>query len=156
MSEEKQGQVTGVQWVALVLLFALSLFLASILRVSLYEDSSESSYSAVSEFLTQYLSVSESDSLALENYFLLPDSTLLQQFEDVIGPPYYGYTRFELEPVSDGFVKIRFYIEDTLLAPVIGFWYEISSSQGKISEWRIARLQPFSVYDAEYSEVWDD
>lgn len=156
MNEEKQDRVTVVQWVALVLLFMLSLLLATILRVSLYEDNSESDYTVVFKFLTQYLSVSDSGILVLEDYFLLPDSVLLQQFGDVIGPPYYGYTRFELESVSDNFVKIRFYIGDTLMPPAVGFWYETSPSQGKISEWRVARLQPFSVYDAEYSEVWDD
>lgn len=156
MSEEKQGGITWLQWVVLLLLFGLSLLLAIILRVSLYTGNTESAHLVASEFLTHYLSEASSENVELEDYFLFPESALLQQFEDVISVPYYGYARFELEPVSSGFIKIRFYIDDTLITPVVGFWYEVSSSQDKISEWRIARLQPFSVYDAEYSEVWDD
>lgn len=61
-----------------------------------------------------------------------------------------GYT---VNPLDRNCVIVRLYDkEGTELTPPIGFWFRVS--EGKISSWKIGRLQPHSQYDEEYSSLW--
>lgn len=65
---------------------------------------------------------------------------------------------YTVTPVSDSFCIIRMYYATSgeLIAPPVGFWYKLTADGTKIEDYAIARLQPFSRYDSEFSEDWND
>ena len=67
-----------------------------------------------------------------------------------------SFIGYDTELVAPGFCIVRLLdAECNLIPPPVGVWYEVDRSTGKLSSWRVARLQPFSVYDEEYSELWE-
>lgn len=66
---------------------------------------------------------------------------------------------YSLEPIADDFVIIKVYDADgKVVNPPVGFWYTVVSTPkgDRIGDWYLARLQPFSRYDEEYSEGWNE
>lgn len=82
-------------------------------------------------------------------------STEQDLFEQVFYHFSPGFTGYELEQVATGFVKVTpIKLDGTLDYPSVGLWYTVKGK--RIDTWRIARLQPFSRYDEEYSDDWQN
>lgn len=64
---------------------------------------------------------------------------------------------YSLTPVSDNFCIIKMYFEDgTPINPPVGFWFKLTSDGKKFEDYCLARLLPYSRYDEEFSEDWND
>ena len=64
---------------------------------------------------------------------------------------------YEMEPISSNFCIIRLYREDdTPINPPVGFWFKLTADGKKFEDYCLARLLPYSRYDEEFSEDWND
>lgn len=97
------------------------------------------------EWFRAHFEDTSDDSIESINFYFVQS---MREFVD-------GVTSYEVEPVTENFIVIRAY-DDTgnLVPPPMGLWYKLSKD-GRISEWHVGRLQPFSRYDADWSEVFD-
>lgn len=87
---------------------------------------------------------------ALMDYYPLEQDLFEQVFYAYVD----GYKGYEIEAVTDEYAEISLVnLDGSYDYPKVGLWYTIRS--GRIDRWRLARLQPFSVYNEEYSEDWN-
>lgn len=86
-------------------------------------------------------------SIVEENFFSTVAWFLDNGFADV--------KEISIDVVSESFCIIRMYADSgkTLIPPPVGFWYKVNAD-GKIVDYALARLLPFSRYDSEFSEDW--
>lgn len=158
------------QLVVVAILAAMLLLAVVLLGVRLYKPPAEEMPEVISNFLSEYLAegyVTTEDSNVFHNYFdCLTEEELAAEpgagetelaFDQVFKIYSYGRKSYKAVQASPGFVIVRLFDEnEELMTPPIGFWYRLSADDSKISEWRIGRLQPFSRYDTEYSELWEE
>lgn len=152
------------KWIAIVILTVLCVFLSVQVAIAV-RDRSESKaaydYGIACSFLDTYFKGSgRSDSereTELSVYFADGEISEIISDLDLVCFTYSNSWRtYTAELVSPGFAIVRLQDQDgNDINPPIGFWFKIDSSSGTFEEWRVGRLQPFSRYDEEYSEVWD-
>lgn len=64
---------------------------------------------------------------------------------------------YDITPVSNNFCIIKMYFADgTPINPPVGFWFKLTADGKKFEDYCLARLLPYSRYDEEYSEDWND
>lgn len=171
----RQDDKTDWRLVKIIYLFAGSiLVLCIILLVALIETSTSVKKTmeppkAVTAFLDEFLTDGYYFDVGYEifpEHFLSVrpiegsdiadgDETVEQHmFEYVFNNVLTGAVGYDIEVVNQHFSKVTPILGDgSFDYPSVGFWYTVTD--GKIDTWRIGRLEPFSVYDAEYSEEYD-
>ena len=172
MSNERATirQLVSICVSAVLLVVLTVLLVVNITRLK--EERSDEVPTVVSSFLEQYLAP-EFDAMSSE------DSKLFYEIFEELGGTYgeadpgythvescflrvfkfldFGTDSYEVEVLTPGFAVVRLYsVDGDYLPPPIGVWFEISPDGEKIVEWCVGRLLPFSRYDSEYSEDWDD
>lgn len=139
-------------------------FLVVIFLVTLMTERVYRTPAVVIDFLDTMIDENAGLAVACEEYLattdkamILPDTpnSDMLQFQAV----FYSY----VDNISDYQIKYRSdsYIELVLLDenqqeifPRVGFFYKLSANKKKIADYSICRLQPFSRYDKEFSELW--
>lgn len=168
MNNEEE-KVRPRQIVALVTAIILTFVVSAVLAIRAPRKKPTVIPGVISDFLSEYLAsdyVLTEDNNVFYKYFTaladeanraeLGESYEEYTFERVFKSYDFGVNSYSIELVSKNFVIIRLYSSDgELLPPPVGFWFKLSRNRKSIDDWRIGRLQPFSTYDAEYSEVWD-
>lgn len=163
MQVVNDNKVSIRQTFAIALLLCLIAVTGYTLVSRLLDTKTEKLPVVVDKFLNTYLSpgylTTETDNVFCE-YFdtsYSDYSEIENEFNLVFKSYSFDRVSYTLQLEARNFVIIRYYDGDSnLLTPPIGFWFKLSHDKSKIVNWKIGRLQPFSKFDSEYSEVWED
>ena len=84
-----------------------------------------------------------------------PFTGLLDDWDSVFKYNEVDITSYTIEFIQPGVAEILTYSkEGTPNFPRVLFQFETDINHAVITSYRLSRMQPFSVYDAEYREVW--
>lgn len=142
--------------VAICILVALCLLSTALIVIDrLNTDVDPETPTVAEEFIATYFQPNYATTDELDIFYeCFADSEGVEEkFTEVCRMWSPGAVSFEVTTVSPNFSIIKMYDQDGgQITPPIGFWYECSD---KITSWWIGRLQPFSRYDPEYSQLWE-